>query len=374
MKKMTTEEFVQRARKIHGNKYDYSKTNLNERDEKGRVIIICPKHGEFKQTPSAHLSGRKCNKCARPSYDTDSFIECAKKRHGDRYDYSKVKYLTTKTPVTIVCPVHGDFETTPNMHLDGVGCPKCANKYGGKNGSYTTEEFIAIAKEKYGDRFEYSKTNLNEPDKDGCITITCKDIAIDGKEYGDYKVKPKSFIFRGFNHKKYTTELFIRLAKYVHCERYTYEKTDLDNRINGKVIVTCPEHGDFLINPSCHLKGDGCILCHNKKEALLYAHLLKEYPTLLIEKQKRFKWLKKQSLDFFIPDLNIGIEYQGRQHFEPVGKFGGESEFKKTTERDLKKFNLCKEHGIKVLYFSFDKTVTEFLGEKIYHNVKEFNF
>ena len=100
----------------------------------------------------------------------------------------------------------------------------------------------------------------------------------------------------------------------------------------------------------------------------------KEYPTILIERQKRFKWLGKQILDFFLPELNIAIEYQGRQHFEPVGKFGGEDEYKNNVKRDIKKYDLCKEHGIKVLYFSFDKTADVFLGEKIYHNIKEFNF
>ena len=69
-KKMTTKEFIEKARKIHGDKYNYIKTNLDIRDEKGRVIITCPTHGDFLQTPAAHLSGRKCNKCSRPSYNT----------------------------------------------------------------------------------------------------------------------------------------------------------------------------------------------------------------------------------------------------------------------------------------------------------------
>ena len=374
MKRMTTEEFIERAIKVHGGKYDYSRTNLDERDEKGRVIIVCPEHGEFLQTPAAHLSGRKCNKCSRPSYDTESFIKCAEKKHGEKYDYSKTLYVNTRTNVTITCPIHGDFEVTPNQHLDGVGCPKCAHKYGGNNGTYTTEEFILLAKEKYGDRFDYSKTNLNEKDENGRVIVTCKDIAIDGKEYGDYKVNPRLFIFKRFEHKKYTTELFTRLGNYVHCGKYDYTKTNLDKKINGKVIVTCPEHGDFLVCPANHLRGDGCSLCCNKKEGLLYEHFKKEYPTILIERQKRFKWLGKQSLDFFLPELNIAIEYQGRQHFEPVGKFGGEDEYKNTVKRDIKKYDLCKEHGIKVLYFSFDKTADVFLGEKIYHNIKEFDF
>ena len=149
---MTTGEFIERAIEKHKRKYIYTKTDMNSRDEKGRVIITCPIHGDFLQTPAAHLSGRGCNKCARPSYDTMSFIECARKKHGDKYNYMNTHYVNTRTNVIITCPIHGDFKTTPNRHLDGVGCPKCANKYEGKNGTYTTNDFIKKAKEKYGDK------------------------------------------------------------------------------------------------------------------------------------------------------------------------------------------------------------------------------
>jgi very-short-patch-repair endonuclease len=96
-----------------------------------------------------------------------------------------------------------------------------------------------------------------------------------------------------------------------------------------------------------------------------------EYTNLIIEKQKKFHWLGKQSLDFYLPEHNIAIEYQGRQHFEPVDKFGGKKEFEKTKNRDKRKRELCKKNGIKLLYFSFDEKITTFLGEKVYHNVKD---
>ena len=369
MTKYSNEEFIKKAREIHGNKYDYSKTEYV--DAKTKVCIICPEHGEFWQRAGSHLAGRGCNKCARPSYDTDSFIKCAKQKHGDKYDYSKTKYVNTKTPVIITCPIHGDFKVTPNSHLDGVGCRKCANKYNGYNGAYTTEEFVALAKKKYGDKFDYTKTDLEHKDENGKITVTCKDIAIDGIEYGDYNVNPVLFLHKEFEHKKYTTENFIRIANYIHCNKYDYSKTDLEHKHDGKIIITCPEHGDFKQYPTNHLKGDGCVLCQNKKEGLLFRHLKNEYTNLIIEKQKKFHWLGKQSLDFYLPEHNIAIEYQGRQHFEPVDKFGGKKEFEKTKNRDKRKRELCKKNGIKLLYFSFDEKITTFLGEKVYHNVKD---
>ena len=124
--KYTKEDFVLKARQIHGWKYDYSKVEYVNSSTK--VCIICPEHGEFWQTPGSHLSGKGCEKCVRPSYDTESFIKCAKKIHSDKYDYSKVKYVNTKTKVCVVCPEHGEFWVKPNVHLQNCGCDLCLKK------------------------------------------------------------------------------------------------------------------------------------------------------------------------------------------------------------------------------------------------------
>ena len=125
-KKLTTEEFIKRAREVHGDKYDYSKVEYINSNTK--VCIICPEHGEFWQTPGSHLSGKGCEKCVRPSYDTKSFVDCAKKIFGDKYDYSKVEYVNTKTKVCIICSKHGEFWMKPNVHLQGCGCNLCFKK------------------------------------------------------------------------------------------------------------------------------------------------------------------------------------------------------------------------------------------------------
>ena len=110
---MKTETFIKKARVIHGDKYDYSKTDLEHRDENGKVIIICPEHGEFLQTPSSHLRGENCPKCANMKRgDTfrsnrEEFIKRAKEKHGDKYDYSKVIYKNAETEVTVICTKHG---------------------------------------------------------------------------------------------------------------------------------------------------------------------------------------------------------------------------------------------------------------------------
>lgn len=118
-----TEEFIEKARKVHGNKYDYSKVEYI--NSKTKVCIICPEHGEFWQTPSIHLRSG-CYKCSKkPKIDTVLFIKRAKTVHGNRYDYSKTFYNGAKKNVEIICPIHGRFIQNAQHHLNGHGCPTC---------------------------------------------------------------------------------------------------------------------------------------------------------------------------------------------------------------------------------------------------------
>ena len=123
--KSKTEIFIEKARKVHGDKYDYSKVVYKKAID--NVIIICKEHGEFLQTPHMHLRGQGCPKCAKNvRLTTEEFIECAREIHGDKYDYSKVNYVNNKTKVKIICPEHGEFWQTPNKHIYAEECcPKC---------------------------------------------------------------------------------------------------------------------------------------------------------------------------------------------------------------------------------------------------------
>ena len=126
-----TSEFIQKSISIHGNKFDYSKVQYIGSHTK--VCIICPEHGEFYQSPTNHLSGNGCAKCAaqysRGKYrlsTVETFLAQAKEIHGDKYEYSKVEWKNTYTSITIICPIHGEFEQTVQSHLRGQGCPTCA--------------------------------------------------------------------------------------------------------------------------------------------------------------------------------------------------------------------------------------------------------
>ena len=108
MEKTKNEIFIEKAKKVHGDKYDYSKVNYI--DSKTKICIICPEHGEFWQTPSSHLRKRGCPFCANNiKYTNEKFIEKASAIHHNRYDYSKTKYVNNKTKVCIICPEHGEF-------------------------------------------------------------------------------------------------------------------------------------------------------------------------------------------------------------------------------------------------------------------------
>ena len=121
--KLTTEEFIKRAKKIHGDKYDYSKVIYKNAHTK--VCIICSKHGEFWQTPTAHLNGSGCPYCQNKNVTTEEFIKKSREIHGDKYNYSKVEYVKCNTKVCIICSKHGEFWQTPSKHLHGHGCPIC---------------------------------------------------------------------------------------------------------------------------------------------------------------------------------------------------------------------------------------------------------
>ena len=128
----TTEEFIEKAKSIHGDKYDYSKVEYEQTDKK--VCVIChnvdefgEEHGEFYVTPHSHIGSMQsgCPKCSQKFGSQERFIKLANKRFNNFYDYSNVEYKNALTHVKIICPYHGEFLMTPNDHLNGRGCPHC---------------------------------------------------------------------------------------------------------------------------------------------------------------------------------------------------------------------------------------------------------
>ena len=180
-KKLTTQEFVDRAIKVHGDKYDYSKTQYIHSKE--NVIITCNIHGDFPQTPNTHSSGSGCPLCTNNNIlkTSKQFISDAKIIHGDKYNYDDVIYINNKTDVIIECVIHGKFNQQPNRHLNGCGCPKCGRNSIVDSKRSNTEQFINNAKHVHGSVYDYSMVNYI--DHKTPVTIICK-------IHGQFKQKP----------------------------------------------------------------------------------------------------------------------------------------------------------------------------------------
>lgn len=354
-KKYSTEKFIEKAKQVHGDKYDYSKVIYNGAMEK--VCIICPIHGEFWQTPNSHLSGYGCRLCGlRSTKFKNDFFKRAIMVHGDKYDYSKTIVKDSLSKVDIICRKHGVFSIRAFLHLQGQGCPRCFAESVGDRKRMKWEEFVKRAKEKHGDKYIYNKEDfVNATTK---IKILCK-------IHGLFEQTPSRHLtgegcpqcvhdnmWDVYRHKK-TTREFIDEAIAIHGDLYDYSKTEYEHSLK-KVCITCKKHGDFWITPSEHLRGHGCPYCSLSKGEEKIEKFLREhdvcherqyeihYKTLLCQQSKI-------KVDFYIPSHNTFIEYNGQQHYNPIEKWGGQKELEKQQARDMALRQYCNEHKIKLI-------------------------
>lgn len=319
-KKLTTEEFIEKARSVHKDKYDYSKVDYVRADKK--VVIICPMHGEFEQKPANHLTGNGCGKCAVEEVHksqrktTEEFIREARDRHGDRYDYHKVKYLGANTYTVIICSEHGEFKQTPHQHLGGHGCPKCANMKRGRTLSHE-EHVAAITKVNPDVEILERITGVTTP-------VLCR-----GRICGhEWRTTPHS-LKRGHGCPKYagverkTLEEFILEAKAIHGDKYDYSLVEYVDSFK-KVSILCPEHGKFKQTPHHHLNGHGCPKCasygflaHSRGSLYIMVDDL-EVPTVMKigvstrVNERRGEILKSAyKAGVRLPDLRVVKEWEG---------------------------------------------------------------
>lgn len=178
--------FILYSNKIHNRKYDYSKVVYKSSRE--NVIITCPIHGDFFQRPNNHLMGQGCPKCGGYVKKTrDEFVERAKKIHHDKYNYSKVEYLTCKEKVCIICPIHGEFWQTPDKHLKGCGCSSCSeSKLEMEVANFLNEKNIKFERQKTFSWLGRQRLDFYLPDYN--VAIECQ---------GEQHFKPVDFAGKG---------------------------------------------------------------------------------------------------------------------------------------------------------------------------------
>ena len=261
-KQVTTEDFIQNAQKVHGDRYDYSKVNYIRAIQP--VTITCKQHGDFLQRPSNHLTGRGCRKCGGSAPVTyDEFIKRANAVHGDRYDYSEVSFSSVETKIAIRCREHGIFHQRLLSHLKGFNCPKCGRVSTAEKLGHDFSRFFDDARRTHGNKYDYSKVvYVNALSK---VIIVCP-------KHGDFDQKPASHI-RGIGCPRCgdesaaalrvrTTEDYIAEAKTVHGNKYDYSCC-VYKTMHHKVEIICPDHGSFMVLASNHVKGNqsGCPDC-----------------------------------------------------------------------------------------------------------------
>lgn len=308
MKRRTTKEFIEDSKKIHGDEYDYSKCVFKNVDTK--VTIICKIHGEFQQIAYNHLVGHKCKKCISKFDErelkmvSDNFFKKVNKIHKNKYDYSKSIYKSAKEKIIIICPIHGEFEQTPDSHTKS-GCPKCGLEFCKEfsiSQRTTIEEFIKKSKEIFGDKYDYNKTIYSGYKKD--LIIICK-------IHGEFVVNPSNHISnkRGCPYCYKASEGELLIAKLL---------------IQNKINFEYEKWFDDLRNPETN---------------------------------------RPYRFDFYINDKNILIEFDGIHHFMPVGIWGGDENFEKVKKVDYLKNEYCVENNIKLIRINKYKEIENILKE-----------
>ncbi len=350
-KGLKNDEWIERFKEIHGHKYNYSKVKYVNAHT--NVEIICPIHGSFFQNPSNHLKGQGCSKCAHEKLgasqrsNNEDFIEKSKKIHGNKYDYSKVNYSTNSVPVTIICPTHGEFKQSPQSHLGGSGCPTCAGTI-----KMNTEDFITKAKKIHGDKYDYALVNYKN---------TKTPVRIKCPIHGVFKQAPAQHL-QGQSCPKCSGNLqsntneFIKKAIDIHGKKYDYSLVDYNNA-KEKVKIICSIHGVFEQRPNNHLRGVGCPFCQESKGENFVSNLLdlnkikyvKQHTFIDCTNRIKTSGCRKLPFDFFLPKLNCCIEYDGKQHFENILGWGEEGKLERTQRNDKLKTQYCKKNGIKLI-------------------------
>jgi hypothetical protein len=299
-KKLTKNDFIQRCIKIHNNKYDYSLVEYKNLHTS--IKIICPIHGKFLQEANHHMRGCQCPKCQKcHNYSTEEWIKIAKEVHGDKYDYSLVEYVNNRVKIKIICPIHGEFLQTPAEHVSGRGCYKCGMNSIGDKKRKTLEQFITDANKIHNNKYDYSLV-----------------------EYKNAKIRVK---------------------------------------------IICPKHGIFEQRPDNHINlKRGCPECVNSIGEEKISSYLKNVKYI---SQYRFEECRGEkyslSFDFYLPEQNLCIEYQGEQHFKPIKYFGGIKKFKYQQKNDQIKRDYCQKNGINLLEISYKdfNRIEEILKENL---------
>jgi len=394
MRKLTNLEFITKAKEVHGDKYDYSKTEYMNAQTK--VCIICPEHGEFWQKPYNHLNGNGCPSCIRHEWDTKSFIEKARKIHGNKYDYSKVEFKTTRDKVCIIChdldkdgKEIGEFWQYPLTHLNGHGCER--ERKGIKEECWE-ERICPICEKTFKERKKYDKLCCSKECRKKYIEIHKDEInkkrsetlkeTFSKKTKEDYNTaheKQKKTCL-----KKYGVESFSKTEKGRNISRNNMKKMRKINSEKIKNEILIPKYQEICENDDleliefrsrfdCTVKCKKCgnifttktlgyltddTITRRCKICNPYLTVLKkdngienEFSDFLKDCGIKFyqnyrEIINPMELDFYLPDHNVAFEIDG---------IYWHSEIYKDKTYHLEKTKKCNEKGINLIHIFEDE-------------------
>lgn len=311
MRRKTIDQFIQEAKTVHGDKYNYYCVEYINEDT--QVKIWCNTCNEFfYQTPRHHLKKCGCQKCAQKRTNDATrlslkiFIERSITVHDNKYNYDNVEYINNNTKVKIYCnKCKKFFEQTPYHHMRGVGCPYCNIQ----NRRKSQDTFISELKTIFGNKYIFDNTI-----------------------YKNNRTKVK-----------------------IYCK-------------------TCKR--DFFCTPDCLLnKKQGCPYCSpvSKGEEYIKKWLINNNINFI--RQKRFTDCRDKNplpFDFYLPDYNLCIEFQGQQHYRPSmfitlnkSKEKGLKQFDKQKLHDKIKKDFCKNKHIILLEIKYNDNINKVLNKTI---------
>lgn len=350
---MKTKKFIEESIKIHGYKYDYR--NVEYVRAKTKVKIICKEHGEFEQLPGNHKKGNGCPRCVYNKLTKKEVLKQFKKVHKDKYDYSLVNYDGDNVKVKIICKEHGVFKQTPSNHKRGSKCSRCQGR------GLNKTDLINAFRKAHGEKFDYSlveyKSNLIK------VKIICPNHGVFKQTPSGHKSGRGCIKCAGLE--KLNNKKVIKQFRETHGDKYDYSLIDYVDA-HTKIKIICEKHGEWTQTPNNHKNGNGCPVClESKGERGIRVFLKKNKINFVSQyKFKNCKNLLPLPFDFYLPDYNVCIEYNGMQHYKPIEYFGGESGFKKRVVNDKIKKEYCHDNNILLITIKYNEKIEKKLNRK----------
>ena len=304
---------------------------------------------------------------------TEEFVERSSRKYPGKFTYENTDYLGYTTNLLINCVEHGEFSITASNHLTRTskgGCRTCKSNKASKRHLKTQETFLQELEDKYPGKFNTSEVVYINAKTD--IILTCI------KHQNRFNKNPQSLLVKGrisgckdcqyedlANNRSLTWDQFVEKANAKHNNRYEYLTDNYKNN-SSRIEVTCKEHGVFVQAASHHMNGTACPTCSKQSKGERNVREILNQLGITYRAQENFegcKNIRQLPFDFFLPDLNILIEYQGIHHSEPREFFGGEPEFKKRQYLDWIKRKWCERSPYQLYEIYHDEDVKSRLLE-----------